>query len=42
MASKVSVMKKIKAKNQIAQFIDEDEQAGFQELMDYKYGKKNQ
>lgn len=43
MVSKASALKKIKAKNQMAEFIDEEdeEQVGFEELMDYKYGKSD-
>lgn len=43
MISKASALKKIKAKNQIAQFADEqeEEQVGFEELMDYKYGRND-
>jgi hypothetical protein len=35
-------MKKIKAKNRIAEFEDEDEEIheGFDELIDYKFGKE--
>ena len=39
--SKQSVMKKIKAKNRIAEFEDEDEEIheGFDQLIDYKFGR---
>ena len=38
--SKASVMKKIKAKNRIAEFSSEDEEIndGFDELLEYKFG----
>ena len=43
MASRLTAMKKIKAKNQMAEFIEEkeEEELGFEELMEYKYGRQS-
>ena len=40
-ASKDTMMKKIKAKNQIAEFIDEEDEYlhDFEDIIDYKHGK---
>lgn len=39
--SKVSALKKIQAKNRLAQFVEEEqeEDLGFDELIQFKYGK---